>query len=669
MSIDATSPFLFQSSCFDMLDPNEFVHSNGNTASAIVAAVGGPNFLMNEQYDSLNMTNADLPKVKEEEEEEAEEAEEKGEKEEMGIKLSYGYIANPGAPSNQDHTFGSNSIYNDSANVNLAYYTTNFNFTNNQYIPNQPSLVDHYGRYPQSQHVNTYKTTHNLNEPNLSYPHQNSTSTSSSIYSFNRQDHSKLTYNSYDTPPKLAYDSYDTPPPHPIQNGISSTESNDSLAFASIDNVHHDNTQNSLSFPNIYSPLSTIMPNGFTTTQIPQSTLFNQQNKNTPYIASTAPSVALDQLSYNNNTSVSPNVNMFATSAPVSYHPPHSSAIKTNYEYSTPTSTANATNVVSATTTATHYYKNGSSSSQLIPSKRYRVVRGVSAGGCTTRPPKESISSDSTYLPVNLELRGASVEDICFPTWTPSEKEDRRRIIRIERIQRGPTLIANFSIVGSAKENPITLPAPPNVDVIEVSCLECDVKMNDDYDSPSSEDEVSSTSSPKIGSKSPHHYTKNDPVSGSYYQYYITSVELVEIVELLIGTEFKDAAEKRRERGRVRSNLVPFWSKKSISSKMSDTSASTTHAHSDNGNSSSSLSTSVPILTSTSLSSNHSHNLTNQDYRSELARRIMGYDIRKPRGFDKEVRILRWDKLVSALKRALQSYYTEIPKADCHLQF
>lgn len=60
---------------------------------------------------------------------------------------------------------------------------------------------------------------------------------------------------------------------------------------------------------------------------------------------------------------------------------------------------------------------------------------------------------------------------------------------------------------------------------------------------------------------------------------------------------------------------------------------------------------------------------TNHDYRMELAKRIMGYEIRKPRGFDKEVRILRWDKLIPALKRALQSYYTEIPQHDSHLQF
>jgi hypothetical protein len=267
--------------------------------------------------------------------------------------------------------------------------------------------------------------------------------------------------------------------------------------------------------------------------------------------------------------------------------------------------------------------------------KRYRVVRGISAGGCTTRPPKHSADSDSIFLLTELNLVGAVVEDICYPVWSQAEKEDRRRIVRIERIQKGPRLIANFSIVGAAKESPVPVQPPPGVDVVEVSCLECTLR-NDDYDSQSSDDEFRSPSGSSC--------TQAD--NGECYQYYITSVEVIEIVELLIANQSKDPAERRRERGRVRSNLVPFWSKKPISSRMNDA-ASTTNEN-DNLD---------------------SHTPTNQDYRLELAKRIMGYEIRKPRGFDKEVRILRWDKLVPALKRALQSYYTEIPLCDAHLEF
>lgn len=263
--------------------------------------------------------------------------------------------------------------------------------------------------------------------------------------------------------------------------------------------------------------------------------------------------------------------------------------------------------------------------------KRYRVIRGVSAGGCSTRPPKQSSDSDLIFLPVQLDIEGASVEDICYPRWNMGEKKDRRRIIRIERSQYGPKLLVNFSIVGAADENPLTTPAGPDVDVVEVSCLECTVRPNDDYDSQSSDDEKSLAGQTT--------YVRGE--DGEAYLYYITSVEVVEIVELLIGTQLNDPAERRRERGRVRSNLVPFWSKKSISSRMDSSNGGLPNANGP----------------------------TNQDYRVELAKRIMGYEIRKPRGFDKDVRILRWDKLVPALKRALQSYYTEIPHQDANIDW
>lgn len=263
---------------------------------------------------------------------------------------------------------------------------------------------------------------------------------------------------------------------------------------------------------------------------------------------------------------------------------------------------------------------------RVPPKKRYCVVRGISAGGCLTRPPKQLLSLDLMFVPVELKLNGAAVEDICFPKWLELEREDQRRIVRIERVQNEAELVANFSIVGAANENPVTLPAQANVDVVEVSCLQCRVRPSaDSGDDSSSEEEDKGKSSRSLKS-----HIKTETDTGEHFQYYITSVEVVEIVELLIGTELVDPADRRRERGRVRLNLVPFWLKKPILSRMSD------HG--------------VP-----------SAGAGNSDFRLDLARRIMGYEIRKPRGFDKEVRILRWDKLVPALKRALQSYYTEIP--------
>ncbi|KAF6069817.1 hypothetical protein FOB64_002813 [Candida albicans] len=312
--------------------------------------------------------------------------------------------------------------------------------------------------------------------------------------------------------------------------------------------------------------------------------------------------------------------------------------------------------------------------------KRYRVIRGISAGGCNTRPPKESMEGKACYYSMNLNLNGASLKDICYPKWNQSEKQDRRRIIRIERIQQGPVITANFSIVGAANENPVVLPpSNPDIDVIEVSCLECDVKINNShisegtnfYDSQSSDDEMGGNNGDAagmggVGARKSPNYIKNE-FNDDYYQYYITSVEVVEIVELLIGNQFRDAAERRKERGRVRSNLVPFWSKKPISSRMSETSTSSSSPQNSSVTPGSSSSASGTTTTTATVGGAGS-SLTNHDYRVELAKRIMGYEIRKPRGFDKEVRILRWDKLVPALQRALQSYYTEIPINDPYAQ-
>ena len=125
-----------------------------------------------------------------------------------------------------------------------------------------------------------------------------------------------------------------------------------------------------------------------------------------------------------------------------------------------------------------------------------------------------------------------------------------------------------------------------------------------------------------VGARKSPNYIKNE-FNDDYYQYYITSVEVVEIVELLIGNQFRDAAERRKERGRVRSNLVPFWSKKPISSRMSETSIS----------SSSPQNSSATRFKFKCTGDNNYYcyswwcwsSLTNHDYRVELAKRIMGW--------------------------------------------
>ncbi|ODV94380.1 hypothetical protein PACTADRAFT_60590, partial [Pachysolen tannophilus NRRL Y-2460] len=261
----------------------------------------------------------------------------------------------------------------------------------------------------------------------------------------------------------------------------------------------------------------------------------------------------------------------------------------------------------------------------IVEIKKYRVVRGVSSGGCATRPPKEAKNSTSKFVKVKLHLSNADGNELCLPEWNLLEREDGRRIIRVERRQNRENIVASFSVVGSAIDHPAPVPAPEGVDVVEVSCLECIVDENyDDFEDPL-ESQIQQQPQQHLKTAKKLAGKKN----GSKTEYYITSVEVIKIVELLIGSQKADGPNKRRERGRIRSNLVPFWSRKPVSSKKG-------------------LSPSAsPIEV--------------RDFRIELAQRIMGYETRKPRGFDKEVRILKWDKLVPALKRALQSYYIEIP--------
>lgn len=256
--------------------------------------------------------------------------------------------------------------------------------------------------------------------------------------------------------------------------------------------------------------------------------------------------------------------------------------------------------------------------------KRYRVLRGISAGGSSSKPPKQNQYSAAEFVPVRLHIDGADVPDVCYPMWGPGEVEDGRRIVRIERMQDGADLHVKFSIVGCANENPVPLPAGPDTDVIEVLCLQCEVMES------GSEEETNPSDDNQLPLLSLSMYSNYGHNNG--YEYYITSVEVVGIVEHLIGTQLAEPQERRKERGRIRSNLVPFWLKKPVSLRIQE-----------------------------GRSSSHT---SNKDLRYELAKRIMSYEIRRPRGFDKEVRILRWDKLIPALKRALQSYYVELPTSE-----
>lgn len=99
-------------------------------------------------------------------------------------------------------------------------------------------------------------------------------------------------------------------------------------------------------------------------------------------------------------------------------------------------------------------------------------------------------------------------------------------------------------------------------------------------------------------------------------EYVITSVEVLKIVVLLTGNRKADKCKQRFERARIRSNLLPFWNKFSPNSR------------------------------------DEYENKLHQD----CIRRSMYYRSRKPIDVIKDVRLMRWEVLPSALERAMLFY-------------
>ncbi|AOA61176.1 Hypothetical protein PP7435_CHR1-0001 [Komagataella phaffii CBS 7435] len=243
------------------------------------------------------------------------------------------------------------------------------------------------------------------------------------------------------------------------------------------------------------------------------------------------------------------------------------------------------------------------------------LIRGRNFGGSNCKPPKKPLFPGARYVTARLRLEYSSCKDMCLPEWNEYELEDSRRIIRIERLFDSNEIVASFSIVGSAVENPETRPVfNPNVKVLEVSCLRCLTNNNES-------DEENCVNKDLDG-------RNRDMVKDSFgCKYYITSVEVIKIIELLVGSSsISDPHQMRKERGRVRSNLAQFWSKRLVSSSRKTMKQGF-----------------LPTC--------------NDDYFAELAHRINTYDVRKPRLFDKCIKILEWSKLKPALQRAMQSYY------------
>lgn len=252
---------------------------------------------------------------------------------------------------------------------------------------------------------------------------------------------------------------------------------------------------------------------------------------------------------------------------------------------------------VSSLNSATHNniplinYKNVEANVPVARKWQYNIVRG-GLGGPNNRPTLDK--PNVKYQPLNLKVLNASTSAINSTPWTPEEEEDGRRIIRVERLQHGASLEVHFKVLKSEPSKPVELSESEGIDWEEVSMIKFDSRSRDN--------------------------------SAGYF---MTSVEFIEVIECLIGHKTMAHSERRKERGRIRLNLMRFWLK-------------------------------TPLPSRDSLKSGE------HDSRViELALKIRKYSVSKPPGFNKEVRIMPWDKLEAAMQHALEYYFAEVPIGEC----
>lgn len=131
---------------------------------------------------------------------------------------------------------------------------------------------------------------------------------------------------------------------------------------------------------------------------------------------------------------------------------------------------------------------------------------------------------DQKFQSIDLSIVGGTFQEIMNQPWSAYELKEGKRIIRIERFQNQCTLLAKFQIIS----RPVILTQremPESSNFLEVACI------------------------------------RFDHTDGESSDYFITSVEVIKIVEYLVGNKASNSIHMRKERGRVRSNLAPLWFK------------------------------------------------------------------------------------------------------------
>lgn len=158
--------------------------------------------------------------------------------------------------------------------------------------------------------------------------------------------------------------------------------------------------------------------------------------------------------------------------------------------------------------------------------KRYPIVRrpiNIMVTGSTIAYTSQDQNQKS--VEIDLKIVQGSLGNILSYPWNSLEISEGRRIVRIERFQHVQTLQAQFLIFRTNINSKEKKPKSDYLDYLEVSCIRFDYK------------------------------------DGVTTNYFITSVEVIEIVEFLIGNKSLRSALKWKERGRIRSNLSALWFK------------------------------------------------------------------------------------------------------------
>lgn len=229
----------------------------------------------------------------------------------------------------------------------------------------------------------------------------------------------------------------------------------------------------------------------------------------------------------------------------------------------------------------------GNDRSELQLKQRFSLEYPIIRQGVSRKPLKSDFSSESRPKLQLLDIDfHPSLDTVLQVPWSASEEADARRIIRMSRVQIRAKIDIHLQIIDS--ETGIAQDSVYGRNVIEVSCL------------------------------------KNNFSPEQLACCYITSVEVINIIELLIGKQNVDRQFKRVERGRIRSNLCSLW-----------------------------LNEFSPARTG------HLAGLSKQFLDS-----IANYSSRKPFNTAKEVRLLPWINLDHAVTKAAEFYRVIISEWD-----